>query len=303
MDGSKITVVSQTPETVIFTVDKITNKTVEVRGNFGGSVAEGYLAEELEMDPATIKIYGSESDLARVAYAWVTFERDDVDSTLTVDLPFALVDEYGKPVETTAGIDSDTDTVSVTLPIKETKEVPLTVTLIEGAGATEVNSVVTITPRTVTLAGDSAILDGINKIVLGTIDLSDFPLTFEDTYSIVIDDDLENLTGETEAKVKVEIKGLVTKRFTVTNISHINLPEGYRAEIVTKSLEVTVRGAQAVIDAIKADHIRAVADLEDFDATTGSVTPPVRVYIDGVTEAQAGALKLNYKVSVNITAK
>lgn len=73
-----------------------------------------------------------------------------------------------------------------------------------------------------------------NKIVLGTIDLTDFTDAFQNTYSIVLDNEVRNLTGITEAKVTVEIIGLETRDFTVTNLSCINDTEGYKSTIITE---------------------------------------------------------------------
>jgi hypothetical protein len=151
------------------------------------------------------------------------------------------------------------------------------------------------------LAGDSALLGGMNKINLATIDLTDFAASFTETYTIPIDNELRNTTGVNEAKVTVEVLGLSTKTFKVTNISQVNLKEGYTAEIITQSLDVTLRGLPEVLEQIKDENIRAVADLADLSESTGTYMPKVRIYVDGFTDV--GALKVNggdYTVSVEI---
>ena len=109
---------------------------------------------------------------------------------------------------TTTGISFSTDVVTATLPLLTLKEVNLDVNIIEGAGATRANTKITIDPASVTLAGDSALLAGMNKIILATIDLTDFSSTFTETYTIPIDNELKNTTGVTKATVTVEIVGL-----------------------------------------------------------------------------------------------
>ena len=46
----------------------------------------------------------------------------------------------------------------------------------------------------------------------------------------MIPNGVENLTGETDVTVNVEIRGLATKQMTVTNIEVKNVTEGYVAE-------------------------------------------------------------------------
>ena len=137
------------------------------------------------------------------------------------------------------------------------------------------------------LAGDSKLLAGINKINLASIDLTDFTTSFSDTYMIPIDNELRNITGATEAKVTVEIVGLETKGFKVTNISCINVTEGFNAKILTESLDVTLRGNPESLAALKDENIRAVADLTDMNQSVGTYMPKVRIYVDGFTDVGA----------------
>ena len=247
-------------------------------------------------EPSTIVITGAETYIKDVSYAWVTFGEDEVDSTYSVETGFTLMDEGGMPVSNT-GITFSTDVVTATLPVLDLKEVKLDVNIIEGAGATTANTKITIEPSTLMLAGDSELLEGMNRIVLDTIDLTDFTSTFSDVYTIPLDNGLRNITGATEAKVTIEISGLTTKDFKVSNISFINNTPGFEATILSESLNVKLRGKEDVLSQVKAENIRAVADLTDFDESTGTYMAPVRIYIDGYTDV--GALG-EYSVSIEI---
>ena len=285
-DTSKLSENRRTPETINFMVSAQTSKSIQVRGSFDGSLAEGYTAEMPVFEPSTITITGSEAYLKDVEYAWITFSKENVDSTYSVETGFTLMDANNEPCSTT-GISFSTDVVTATLPLLTLKEVNLDVNIIEGAGATKANTKITIDPVSVTLAGDSALLAGMNKIILATIDLTDFSSTFTETYTIPIDNELKNTTGVTKATVTVEIVGLETKTFRVTNFSCINATEGYEADIITESKEITLRGTPEALAQIKAENIRAVADLTDYKESTGTYMPQVRVYVDGFTDVGA----------------
>lgn len=287
-DTSSISVVRKTPETINFMVSPQVSKTIQVRGSFDGKLADGYTAEMPVFEPSTIVISGAEAYIKNVSYAWVTFGEGEVDSTYKVETGFTLMDEDGVPCSNT-GISFSTDVVTATLPVLDMKEVKLDVNLIEGAGATAANTKVSIEPKSLLLAGDSALLEGMNRIVLATIDLTEFSSSFTDVYTIPLDNGLRNTTGETEARVTVEIAGLSTKSFKVTNFSCINVTDGYSANIISESLDVTLRGKEEVISQIKPENIRAVADLSTFNESTGTYMVPVKIYIDGFTDV--GALK------------
>lgn len=285
-DASAISINRKTPDTVSFLVSPLSNKTIQVRGSFDGSLAEGFTAESPIFEPASITISGPEAYIKNITHAWVSFGQDDISSTYKVDTGFVLMDENGEQCSV-AGLSFSDDIITATLPILMVKDVPLSVELIEGAGATKANTKLKIEPESITLAGDSAILSGMNKIILDTIDLRDFATTFAETYTIPMDNELKNLTGATEATVKLEVVDLETRSFKVKNISFTNVTEGYEAVLISESIEVLIRGTAEQLDNLKEEHIRAVADLTDYDESTGNFMPVVKIVVDGIPDVGA----------------
>lgn len=286
MDTTNIDDSGRSPSTVSFMVSPLNAKTIQVRGSFDGSLAEGYTAEAPVFEPATITVSGADVNLKDISYAWVSFGKKNVDSTYKVETGFTLMNDNGEECST-VGLTCSDDVVTATLPLLLVKEIPLSVDLIEGAGATKANTKIKIEPESITLAGDSAILTGMNKIVLDTIDLTDFASTTSETYTIPIDNNMKNLTGATEAKVTVEIVGLETRTYKVKNISCTNVTEGYAADIISESIDVVLRGTPQQLDQLKAESIRAVADLTDYKESTGQFMPNVKIIVDGFTDVGA----------------
>ena len=295
-DTSNISVVKRYPETVSFTVSKVIDKTVQVKGSFLGEIAEGFVAQKAEFEPSTITLTGPETSLKNVEYVWVTFGEGEISSTYSVETGFVLMNADGEECSS-SGITFSTDTVDATLPILAVKEVPLDINLYYGAGANDNNTIVSIEPKTITLSGDSAILADVNKIVLDTIDTTTFTSTFQDTRSIKINNELNNLTGVTEAVISVEIAGLETKTFNVQNITAGNVPEGYTVTVINQQLPVKIRAEKDVLDSLTNENIAAIADLSDLSSGSGIFDVPVKIRIDGSNDA--GAIGV-YSVSVNL---
>ena len=279
-DTGSISVTRNIPETVNFLISPQTSKSIQVRGSFDGTLADGYTAETPVFEPSTITVMGSEAYLKNVEYAWVTFSKEDVSSTYSVETGFTLMDANNEPCSTT-GLTFSDDVVTATLPLLMLKDVKLDVNIIEGSGANSENTKITIEPESISLAGDSKILEGMNKIVLATIDLTDFASSFVERYTIPLDNELTSTTGITEAEVTVEITGLETKAFKVSNISCTNVTDGFSAEILTQSLDVMLRADAETLAQIKDENIRAVADLTDMNESTGTYMPKVKIYVDG----------------------
>ncbi len=288
------------PATVNFYVDKLSTKTIDVKGVNNGSTAEGFSAEPLEFDPSTVKIFGPETSLAAVDHAWIEINREDVDSTLSFESTYILRDKENNIIEDDSII-LERDTVTVTLPVIAIKEVDLVIATIPGAGASDENVVKKIEPTSkITLSGDADVLEGVNSILLDTVDLSKVDGIYTETYTIVIPNDTEIIGNTHEVTVSIEVVGLETKRVNIPheNLSFINLTEGFKAEIMDSSLaNVTLRGTAEALSAVSAENVRAVADLTECGTGTGIFSVPVKVYINGNTDV--GAIG-EYKLYISI---
>jgi len=296
IDTSHISVSTKTPGTINFMVSAITSKPIQVIGSFDGSIADGYTGQAPMFEPSVITVTGPENYVNKISYAYVSFGAEDVSSTYSVETVFTLKDSQGEECDIT-GLTLSSETVAATMVIDEVKTVPLGVSLIYGGGVSENNVKVKIEPETVTLSGDSAILNTLNTITLTTIDLSEFNDTYIGTYPIVIDSGLNNQNGVTEATVKIELVGLYTKKFIVPaeNISCSNVTSGFSAQILTESVEVTLRGSYDDLQAVKAENIRVVADLTDYNISIGAYTPACNVYVTG--DSKVGAVG-KYTISI-----
>ena len=296
VDKSSITVLSKSPETISFSVVQEANKTLEVKGVFTGSVKEGYTAEPIKVEPSSITLYGPQEELDVVDSICVYVTRTDLDKSIApTNCPYVLLDKDGnklKPKE----ISGNYDTVSVSMPVLMNKELPLKVSLVGGAGATEENCVVDIEPKSIQVAGDTDVLGKLNQIVVATIDLSGFATSYEKTVTIPLENDLRNLSGVTEATVRVSVRGLATEKITATNITTTGTTRS--VEIMTTSLAVTVRAPEDVISQITAENVRVVVDLTNYKATSGTVAVPAKIYVDGFSNAGAVG---EYVVNVRFT--
>ena len=295
---ANISVRRETPQVISFNLSPVIEKTVPVRGSFDGNTAEGYTAESPVFEPSTITLRGAEALLSDISYAWVTFGEEDISVSYTTDVPFTLMDSKGNECSST-GLTANVETVKATLPILQIKEVALRAELLQGAGANAENTKVTLEPASVTVAGDSATLAGLNQITVATIDLTDFSSTFTEKYPITIDNDLSNLSGSSEVTVTVEIVGLETEKFTIpaANLACTNVTSGFTSDILTRELEVVLRGTPEDLASVRAENLRAVADLTDYNESAGTFIVDVRIYVDGASNVGAVG---DYQISVEL---
>lgn len=298
--GEVITERDKRPDKVVLTISRRMEKEVEVRPVFNGSVAEDYQLGEFSLAPQVILVQGRQEIIEQISYAQVTVSVQNMSETYSQETPVVLMDFNGEPLDAgrASEVEAGETTILVTLPVFKLKEIPLTVTLNPGGGATDADAVVDIEPKSIMVSGSESDLEALREIQLDPIDLSNIYNTNTLTRTIKLSPELTNVSGVTEATVTVTIQGLASRVVEVDNIEIINGPEGYLAERVTRSVTLQIRGSQEAVDAVLPSQLRIVADLKDINVVPGSQTVPVKVYLDG--SSGAGVVG-SYNIVISIT--
>ena len=287
VQASAVQVTDRNPSVITIQVEKLAKREIEVRGDFSGvEIAEGYLLESTSFDYDTVTVEGPESVVT------------NVDKNITESVDYTLVDADGNAVDM-SDLTTDVDSIEVELDVVKYKEVPLTVNFIDGGGATGADASVDIDPASITLAGDATVLDSVNTIVLGNVDLGATENNAVLSFDIKIPNDAKNVSGEETATVTIKIRNKKTRVIGATNIAFINTPDGFDAKSITQLVQTTVRASATDIDTIAANNLRVVADLSEY-TQAGTYQVPVTIYIDGYPDA--GVIGDDYKIVVVLEA-
>ena len=249
---NNFSMVEQSPINVSFVVERHVTEEIEIRGQFDGQLAEGYMIRLennqpiFEFTPKTLTISGKKSDVDRIAYALVTVTDEELSQTVRGDFEYQLIGTNGEVLDTEAlDIECSTETIATVLPVQMFAEIPLTVEFENGGGATQENNLTwDIEPKSITVAGEAADMEALlarGKLSVGTIDLA----TIENditvlTQTIPLAAELSNVDGVKEVTIIITLRGLISIPLQVTEFDIQNVPEGYKASVQTKSLNVIV---------------------------------------------------------------
>lgn len=267
---------SSTPSFITVTVEKRSNKEVPVNVVYTGSVAEDYTAlrDEQTLNYETVRISGPESVVSRISQAVVEVSLDGRTESIVESFRYTLCDENGDPVDS-ALITVPVEEVELTLPVRMVKTIPLTVKVVDGGGATEKTTTIKIEPSEIKVYGTASALEGLDELVLGTIDLGEYAKAAELSFDITLPDGVTNMTGLKKAEVDIQFPSLSTRTLTVEDIQVLNIPEGLEVELTTLMLEITVRGPHSKIASITPEDIRVSVDFTGVEI--GTVTRKVTV--------------------------
>lgn len=284
---------------VTVNISELYSRVVDVKCELIGNVAEGYSAGQLQLSADTLEIRGQAEDIDPVSYAKVTLDLgEDAVETVSKTLTWQFYDKDNQLLDD-SGIHPTVESVQATLPVYVTKELQLVVNFKEYPGARARNLKQSITPPTITVSGDAAQLKNIDSINLGTFDLMELlgnEPTNRHSYSIIIPDGCQNLSGVTRATLTVAFEDMIQTEIVAEQFEAINVPEGRSIRILTEELPVTIFGTTADVEAITSENITVIADLSDYSAASGTYTVPATVQI-----ASSGDVGVSGTYQVRVT--
>lgn len=177
---------SRAPSRISVTVSDIKeNPEVPIELEYTGEPKTGYMIDKsnLTLGTQSISVRGPAEEVNKIARAVVRVDVTDADALIDTDCPVVLLDKDGNELSLSQYVTSSADSVRVTIPILQYKDIKLNATLISGGGATSEDAEVTIEPSTLRVTGNTAVLDAMaDELTIRTIDLAQ--ITGTETFEV-----------------------------------------------------------------------------------------------------------------------
>ena len=284
------------PDHVTVAVARKKTKQIPVVLNYSGDVPADYIKDTsaVELDYAFVEITGPEEVVDQIEHASITVDCAGKTETIYESYRYELQNGNNEPVDA-SWITTNVSEVRVYLPVTMVKTLPLTVTLIDGGGATQSTTNLVIEPAQISISGSETLLSTLTELNLGTIDLSQIIEDTEKEFTISLPEGIGNVSNLPTAVVKISFPQLATREFTITEFVPLNLAEGMTWEPLTKQLTITVRGLKNQVQRLTAEQITVQVDLDGVENT--SAVEPVICFPEGFDSlGEVGS----YSVSVQV---
>ena len=284
------------PDHVTVAVARKKTKQIPVVLNYSGDVPADYIKDTsaVELDYAFVEITGPEEVVDQIEHASITVDCAGKTESIYESYRYELQNGNNEPVDA-SWITTNVSEVRVYLPVTMVKTLPLTVTLIDGGGATQSTTNVVIEPAQISISGSETLLSTLTELNLGTIDLSQITEDTEKEFTISLPEGIGNVSNLPTAVVKISFPQLATREFTITEFVPLNLAEGMTWEPLTKQLTITVRGLKNQVQRLTAEQIIVQVDLDGVENT--SAVEPIISFPEGFDSlGEVGS----YSVSVQV---
>lgn len=296
--SSAITVLSQNPVAITIQVEERISKPVPVNIRYNGTLPESFMAdkENSQLDYEAVNVTGPKSVIDQIAMAQIDVDLTEQVESISEQYAYTLCNEAGEPVDARLVV-TDVEAVALTLRIVRVKELALTVNVVSGGGATQDTTEITMDTTVIQVSGSDNLLEGLESIELGTIDLGEMLTDEVLTFPIKLPEGVTNETGVAEVKVEVKFPELATKPLTVKNIKAVNVPAGLEVELITQALEIQLRGPKAQMDDLEEKDVSATVDFSNTQIGTATVKAQITISAEGV-----GAVG-SYQVTATVREK
>ena len=294
-----ISVLSQNPVAITIEVEERVSKPVPVSIRYDGTLQENFMAdkENIQLDFENVNVTGPKSVIDKISMAQIAVDLSDQVETISQTYEYTLCNEAGEPVDAQL-VTTDVEAVTLTLRIVRVKQIQLKFNIISGGGATAENTQITVeSGYELQVSGSDNLLEGLETLEVGTIDLGMMEADEELTFPIKLPEGVANETGVSEVKVTVKLPELETRTITVKNFETINIPEGLEAELITQALEIKLRGPKDVVESMTESDVVVIVDFANAQSGTIKVKAEVS---SGIIEVGAVG---NYTVSATLREK
>ncbi len=261
-------------------VDEKTTVELDVKAKVTGAfIASGCRLDEAVPEYGTVKATGPNEILKDADFARVSLELGDISSSMSVIGKIDLVSKNGEMIDLRY-VKLDRNEVKVNVPVYTTKEVTLGVDYKYGY-FNDGNVNITVVPKTITVKGDPADLEGFDKLSVGTLDEKKFASDDTQSFKINLPDGITSMDDAEVAQVSVVHKGTTIRAYTVESPVIVG-DDDVECSLVSPYVTVRLRGTEEELKNTRASDITVKVDVSEYDSgIKGVVTVLAEVIIEG----------------------
>ncbi len=299
-DPGSLVVVDQSVSSVRVFLDNRSSTTVPVTSTLGNTNADSGVEvgmSDITYDVPEIVVSGPGSALNKIASAQLRLDLGYVTGSRRYTGEVKLVDAEGKQLkdDDLTYVSLSTKLVTAYVPVYFKKTVPLAVSYKYGY-FNDKTVKVEIDPSAVDVKGENDVLSKLQQIDLTPLDETKV-LSDSVTRKIEMPKDVTNVSGVDEAKISIKYLSTAVKE--VVSEIELNNPQGLDVELLSETLNVTLRGEEQYINYVNPSDVKAVVDLSTYSSATGEFSVPVVITVKNTYSEHVYAIG-EYTASVRV---
>ena len=263
-EANFITVSNTMPSNVTLTIEESMEESVPVEVQLEGSQDPNLYYGLPRLSQSAVTVSGARSVIESVARAVCTVDVSDLEQTMTATLTPVLVSQDGETLPGT--LFADVPSVIVEIPVypKRTIELEPDYFAAQVTGVPEGYTIssVELEPTEVAVAGPQEVIDAIQHVSAGPMDVDDATssVTLTDVPLALPDGVYAVMPPSVDVTVNIDVVES-TKDYAGVAVSTKNLAEGLEAVLTPSAVDVEVIGAATAVEAVTVADVLPFVDL------------------------------------------
>lgn len=274
--------------------------------NYDIQVDKTYYAGNPVYSTEKIVVTGPEKEVLSIKSVAIVGEiSGQLKSTAEIEAQVVLYDSFGEEINSDY-LTLSTQSVNVSVPILPEKTVPIKPVFSNVPSDIDIDSIVTLEPSEITVAGPETTLKTLQFVELPVIDFSKLDPTSNGEYEldVILPTDCRNISNITKAKVTVNLDGYTTQQFTVTDFVFKNVSADSTATATTSDIQVVIAGPAEALSELTETDITATIDLKSKGSDfVGSTEIPVEIKVNNGYCWVYGTYSANVSVEKNSSSE
>lgn len=268
-DIDDITITVMIPRSVNIELEKIEKKAFPLQVELTGQPKENYKIINMTQVPESVTLEDVESVINQVASVKSFIDISNLDDDKTVKQECKVYDKNGKEITKLS------KNLSVEVKLEVAKEVPVNLVVTGKPAQDYLEGAKKISPEKVLIAGPKEIVSGITGLKTEPVSIENSRENVSTKTAISLPEGVRLVNSPKEVLVNITIESLVNKNFTIAkdDIAILNFSdeELLDFEIVTESVEITLKGKQADLQNISAARMKPSIDVGGLEEGTHSI--------------------------------
>ncbi len=290
------------PSVITVMVDRYRESEFTIEPEINFNPKQGYFVGNTVLSSQKVILSGPETEISKIKKVKILSNvPGEISSPITLRLPIVMYDAYDKQIlsETISASVSEVEASIPVLMKKEIEILPDFSNLPMGIDIKkEYKDFAKVSPSKLEIAGPEEIVSVLKNVKLDAIDFNKVNFqNFKFILPINLPQGCRSLNNVYTAEVNLNLSQFRERIFSINQFSFKNLPEGKKANVYNKSINILVLGPISEINSIKQSDIVAEIDFEGKNDFLSSMEMPVKLYIKNSDKSWIYG---QYYVNVNV---
>ena len=269
------------PQFASFSFDSISTKTVTLVADTPNIMVDsGYVSDEAVCQPEKLFVSGPKQAVDKLDYVKLVVDASaNLNTSKTFESAPKFISIDGFEMDASMFKYNEDIKFRVNIPVYKEKQIPLKFMYKNSSNHFNTDLLqAIISPEYINIAGSPDVIDGINELNLGYIDMREVDIGKSFIFNVKVPSGCKNIDRIDAATISFNSSNWKTRSFSVSDVKLSNVPNDYDVNINSSVIkDVKFIGFADVIDDLDASDITATVDLTNVSMKEGKQIVPVVV--------------------------